>query len=675
MGEQYHHTPFTSTTFLVSKPDLLTLRGHFRIAQTPERAGAQELHSVNQVFPITDEHAILVTQHGAALVHAPTRSIHWTISCASALAACHVPTARLALAAQGAIYLWDLLTGEMKQQLDIGEDVPTDMAFSMDGRLLATALYNDGVALWNAADGELLHTLQVSGEEYPASKSVAISPEGYYVATGNFETDSVWLWRVADGQLLHQMEERPRGSRVEGLAFSPDGRWLVCGECGGSDDELWMRVWDVATGRADDGFPRKAWKPVFHHSGQILAATCIEESLRPIYIWDAEIRNELCRLNGHRERVTHMSFSPSGRMLVTCGDDRTVRWWNFHNGQELYRIEALLSTRPSSALSADGTLLAAGASDGAMRLWHVPTGKLQRTYQYLGSQGEGGIALRADGQQLVSWTQALLFSGSLCLWQTGSPESRPRRLRGPHHWVYCATFNHRGDRLAVGNEDRGVRLWDVEASQVMQTCEGHSGRISSVAFNPDDTLLASGSSDRTIRLWNVPDGLSLMVLEGHQQTITSLTFSPSGRVLASGSSDGEVRLWDLASGQLYTTLRNGSEPIVSLAFSGDGLRLASATYSGSIRVWSLAERGMDGMQDSGQRAAIRPRIFALNGASLQAYPLQESVLLWELPAGYSTYQIEHEHTHLTSLAYRADGVLLVVGYCSGQTAVWRLEEL
>ncbi|HEX4205653.1 MAG TPA: WD40 repeat domain-containing protein [Ktedonobacteraceae bacterium] len=666
-----HNTPLPAATLSTVESDLLTLRGYFQHPELTDNEQAEVLYSVSQAFPLTDEHAILVSPRSATLVHAPTRTIYWTIICPSVFSAFHRATACLALAAHSKIFLWNVLSGQLTRTLDIGEDVPTDITFSADGALLAIALYNDGVCLWNTADGALLHTLQVEEENYPANKSVAISPDAQFIATGNFENDNVWLWRTADGQLLNQMEAPTRGGRVEGLAFSPNGDWLVCGECGGGDGDTWMRLWDVATGRADDGFDRRVWKPVFHPDGHILATTCIEENVRPIYLWDVETRGELRCLAGHRERVSHISFSPGGRMLISCADDRTVRWWDLQTGQERYRIETLLSTRASSAFNADLTLLATGASDGAIRLWQLPAGKLQYTFQFLGSRGEGGVALSADGQHIASWTQAPLFSGSLCIWQTEQQKQRPQRLRGPQQWIYCAAFNYGGDLLAAGCEDNRVRLWDMSTNLLMHTCEGHEGRISSVAFNLQDTLLASGSTDRTISLWNMPSGTLLMTLEGHQQTILSLAFSPNGSLLAAGSGDGMVYLWNLESGQLYNTLHHAHGSVVNVAFSSDGKRLASTTYDGYIRVWNLENLESD-VPPRMTTEVPPPRVLALNS---REQPLSECMLLWSILPGITDYQITHEHTHLIASTFQPDGTLLVTGYCSGATQVWRLEEI
>ena len=86
-----------------------------------------------------------------------------------------------------------------------------------------------------------------------------------------------------------------------------------------------------------------------------------------------------------------------------------------------------------------------------------------------------------------------------------------------------------------GQSDRTVKLWDVQARTLLQTLEGHTDRVSSVAFSPDGRVLATGASDRTVKLWDVQARTLLQTLEGHTDRVSSVAFSPDGRVLATGA--------------------------------------------------------------------------------------------------------------------------------------------
>lgn len=655
---------------------LLDLRGHFADPAIPESdlPEGRVVYGFGYAFPLDDERAVLVFSTGAMLVNVRTQEIFWSIVCCLGNAALDPVHSVLALANAKKVYLWDLTDGHLERMWE-AEGAVTDLAFAPDGSLLATALWDDpDVILWRVADGQVAQRLHQDDDEYGCSKSIALSPNGQLLAMGNYENNQVWLWNIQNGQLIRHMETHPKAQRINGLAFSPDSSLLIGGEFAGPQVP-YTHVWDVQTGELREPFPMKSWQPAFHPDEKVLASI----SGNTVVLWDIASRTVLKECQNTRGHLLHhVAFSPSGRTFVTCGDDRAIHWWDSETGLETYRIEPRFSSRPAAAFSADAEVLTTSTWDGNMRLWNTRNGQLTKSFGIPSLQDEG-IAMNADAQLFVSWPQHHIGAGSIHIWQ---PASGTRwNLGGPQRWVYKAVISADGQRVAAICGDKKVRLWSL--NEVIQDPRGYgfaqpiatlgiwTEARAPLTFSPDGRLLAMVGDNHALHVWNTHDSTCIQTFEQKKHLVTSLAFSAKGQWLAAGSAEGGIHIWQVHNGRLSHVYQKMQGIPLNLAFDAHGERMGAISSKGEICVWPLSDAPsvLDGEQEIVEQA------YTLHGKPVPLESREERICLWQFPPTVTKHTITIPDIQLLNLAFRPDGYLLVAGYGSGQTHIWRLEQI
>jgi WD40 repeat protein/class 3 adenylate cyclase len=333
---------------------------------------------------------------------------------------------------EGTVKLWEVATGKLLTSLQAHTDSVWSLAWSPDGKTLASASRDQTVKLWNAAAGKLLTSLQ--GHTGPVC-SIAWSPDGRTLASGSYD-HTVKLWDVATAKPVRSLQAHTSG--VYSVTWNPDGRTLASG----SDD-------------------------------------------RTVGLWDAAKGSLLSTLRGHTSTVWSVAWSPDGKTLASCSIDHTVKLWEGPKPPEIDLAEYLRSRWIRFA--------------GSEVVWELNENLLSdRSFDVLNPRETTLLGIDRGGlgrpQKLREELCLLLRSGNcpeaIAIWNAASREAADLPIR---EMLLAALSASAADDLFLNTTWRGI--WLTEQIQSMITPEAMLDPAVSLCTLRLDTQLALADFD------------------------------------------------------------------------------------------------------------------------------------------------------------------------------------
>jgi WD40 repeat protein/predicted Ser/Thr protein kinase len=516
------------------------------------------------------------------------------------------------------------------------------------------------IQLWDLSAGKATTVLR--GHEGPVS-ALAFSPDGKRLASGSGD-NTIRLWDTPAGNEVVVL--RGHETTVEWLSYSPDGR-RIC-----SLDRASARLWDTTNGRAIAvlGGPVAHLTALFPPDGGQL----ILGLERQVCVFDATTGQRIAVLGSHEGHVDHLVVSPDGKRIASHGyDEKTIRLWDAATRQEVAVLRGDLEYTPALAFSPDGSRLVSGGvyPDSCVRLWEAATGR--PIAEMPGhSNTLRSVAFSGDGRRIVSAS----LDQTAWLWDgvTGQPIVP---LRGHTEGLWNAAFSPDGRRVVTASADRTLRLWDATSGDLIAVLRGHNEEVRGAAFAADGALLVSRSADGEARVWDLALAERNGILRGHESFVYDVAFSPDGTQAASAAWDGTVRLWDVTTGRQTALLRHehsrlNAKIVSSVAWHPGGGQVASVTRGDTITLWDLASGKPRHIftAPAGQWSGDTRAIFDPTGKLLAAGSRDGSVRLWDVATGEPAGVLQGHRGPALDVAFSPDGKTLASAGTDSTVRLW-----
>ena len=373
------------------------------------------------------------------------------------------PDGKTLVSASSEIAFWDAATGRQIRKLtDISDS--GKVAFSPDGKFLilgGNSVKDYALYLLDAATGQQVRKL--TGRASPIS-SVAFSADGRLLASGRrtniARTDTIKLWDTSTGQMVRTLNGNSYA--VNDVAFSKDGR-LAAGA------GIEVRFWDAATGqmlRLIKDNPRQADALAFSADGQMLATGDRNGSIK---LWDVAAEKSTHLMNGHSNGVLALAFSPDGKLLASAGHDKTAKLWNVATGQLLQTLSGHTNNVYAVAFSPDGRTVASGGLYQSVKLWDAQTGQLLKTLPTFPAGTSfrlSSLMFSPDGKSLAGGVIPLLNNvGGVLLWDVATGNLRVHLKEASD--ASSVAFSPDGRILAAGTQESTIGIWDAATGKFL----------------------------------------------------------------------------------------------------------------------------------------------------------------------------------------------------------------
>ena len=458
------------------------------------------------------------------------------------------------------VQIWNMVTGELEDELEGHTKSVLSVAFSHNGHFIVSGSGDKTVRIWNAATCETRYTL--TGHRSRV-RSVAISRNDEFMVSGSDDW-TVRMWDTATGGLLCKLQGH--AGEVASVAVSPDCQHIASGSCG----EVWIWTKDgVIEHKLECPVYNAVYDLAFSHDGCRILCNVdrTEWTITGHCLSPPGTDNDL-------EFIRSVAYSPNHCEIVCGMEDGGVMIWNMDT-KKRRKLGRHSHGVNSVSFSPDGSRIASGSDDGTVRIWDP-----RMFAQKMELRRLDHVALSHDGRWIVTAS-----SRDIQVWRVMETVTKVNRL-SIKGGVGSLVLSHDGSCVVIGCYDGSILVWNHLTNKTEYQICGHSDWVNSVTFSYDESHVVSGSNDKTVRIWDCHTGKEVGLYQ-HSDLVICVAFSHDGGHIAFGSYDHRVWIWNPSTGDIHSEPDKSERGWVhSVAFSHDGNHVISGWGDG-VWIWNV----------------------------------------------------------------------------------------
>ncbi|MCA9211436.1 MAG: protein kinase [Planctomycetales bacterium] len=521
--------------------------------------------------------------------------------------------------ATGELVLWNLKTTQAVWSVKLHEDRFDGIAFSPDGRQIATANWDSTLKVFDANDGHVQFSLTFENQP----RKVMFSPDGRWIAAGfRMNRESAVLVDARGGTIAAKFSTP--GAAVP--TFSPGGQRIATGNADGT-----ISFWEW---NGEKLIHEKSWQagngPLLELDFSADGNQLVSAQGSSVSVWNTLSGDELAAFDAGAN-VYWLTMSPRNDEVAVFTGAHGIRLWRYMGPKDGYVVQLPEApSLPRPVFSRDGRWLAVGGYDDEEQNLATPlavinsaTGKLDAR---LPGNFLGGFTWCPDGQHIIAsrvgkQKHEMFHASTGKLVREFGPASSD--IAFPH-------IDRSGRFLTTIESDLRIRIWELSSGELTSeyhierdptwwaSTVGPGGTLAAIAFHQDYNVNIFGTRDKSaahtlptpgrwpsvmlftrdesqlyvgcdggkLTLIDVDSGEEVRQFTGHTHKIQAMSLSPDEKQMVS-SDASRVIVWDVENAQPLITLTSGGPAVRSLDWSPDDQRIAAGRIDGTVRIWSL----------------------------------------------------------------------------------------